>query len=222
MTRRLATALLALLALPALAQTYGGNEIPPYEVVAEFGEAEVRAYAPYIVAEVTVEGDRDTATEEGFRILADYIFGANEARSDIAMTAPVGESREIEMTAPVGQSREIDMTTPVGQSGGEGEWTITFTMPSDWTLDTLPIPDSDRIDLREVDAHREAVWRFDGVQSDATLDRAEAELRAALDAAGIAPEGPPRWYFYDDPSTPADARRNEVAFTVSGSVDLPK
>ena len=70
------------------------TEEPKYEVVFSEGDMEVRRYAPMLIAEAEVEGSMDEASNKGFRLIADYIFGNNqssdsEQRSKIAMTAPV-------------------------------------------------------------------------------------------------------------------------------------
>ena len=52
-------------------------EEPKYTVVREYDGFEIREYAPYLVAEVTVPGPAEEAGNQGFRILAAYIFGKN-------------------------------------------------------------------------------------------------------------------------------------------------
>ena len=59
-------------------------EEPSYEVLLREGDIEFRHYEPYIVAEVTVNGDN-----RAFRILAGYIFGDNAEQEKMQMTAPV-------------------------------------------------------------------------------------------------------------------------------------
>mgnify|MGYP003502331689 CR=1 FL=1 len=49
-------------------------EEPSYTVVEQKDGYELRDYAPYIVAEVETRGTRDTSLNQGFRLLADYIF----------------------------------------------------------------------------------------------------------------------------------------------------
>ena len=178
---------------------YNAYEAAPYTVERRLGDVEIRAYAPHILAEVRLEGDRQDALGRGFRLLAGYIFGANTAREKVAMTVPVR------------QSRTIDMTVPVRQSGGDGTWTVSFMMPSRWTLETLPRPTSEEITLRETDPSREAVLAFSGRATGARQDRELARLKAALDGAGLSPAGPVRLAYYDDPWTLPWARRNEVA-----------
>ena len=57
-------------------------EKPDYEVIASRENFEIRRYAPMIIAEVEVEGKREDAIGDGFRLLADYIFGNNTVQKD--------------------------------------------------------------------------------------------------------------------------------------------
>jgi len=50
-----------------------------YKVLSSDGPYEIRHYEPVLIAEVTVSGDMDEASSKGFRLIADYIFGNNEA-----------------------------------------------------------------------------------------------------------------------------------------------
>ena len=84
-------------------------EEPSFKVISKTGTFEVRQYAPMLVAETTVEGDMDEASNRGFRRIADYIFGNNQS-------AQSGNAAKIAMTAPVTlepQSEKIAMTAPV-------------------------------------------------------------------------------------------------------------
>ena len=64
-------------------------EKPKYRVISSQKNLEIRKYNPMIIALVEVQGERKEATREGFKILADYIFGNNKSKEDIPMTAPV-------------------------------------------------------------------------------------------------------------------------------------
>jgi hypothetical protein len=66
-------------------------EHPKYKVVESDRSIEIRDYEAMIVAEVGVAGERDKAISEGFRILANYIFGNNLSSRKVAMTAPVSQ-----------------------------------------------------------------------------------------------------------------------------------
>ena len=66
------------------------TEEPKYTLLEKAEPFELRAYAPQIVAEVKVDGDLDAASNQGFRLIAAYIFGKNQVSEKIAMTTPVG------------------------------------------------------------------------------------------------------------------------------------
>ena len=93
---------------------------PSFSVIKADPPFEIRDYAPMIVAETKTQGDRDQAVSDGFRVLADFIFGNNTARTEIAMTAPVTQAK----------GEKIAMTAPVTQTEDGGRWTIGFVMPA--------------------------------------------------------------------------------------------
>lgn len=179
----------------AQGQTHKGYEAPPYVVERVAGDVEIRRYAPHIVAEVTVEGDRDSAISGGFRVLAGYIFGGNESDAKVAMTVPVAQ-------------------TPAAGAGDGQSWVVRFMMPAAYTLDTLPKPTDARIRLVRQPAQRQAAVQFSGLRTSAVLDRQTETLRAAVAQAGLSVVSGPHYYFYDGPMTLPWNRRNEVAFTV--------
>lgn len=202
---------LLLAVLAAVSGEAMATEEPQYRVVENFGAIEVRDYAPMIVAEVTVPGDRNRAINQGFGMLADYIFGNNIAREKVAMTTPVMQSQ-----AP--RSEKIAMTTPVTQSEGEGgRWTVQFMMPSSYTLETLPQPQNPSVRLVPVAARRAVVLRFSGSRNETLLEKKEAELRAFAAERGLATRGAPAFAFYDPPWTPSFFRRNEVALDLTAA-----
>lgn len=116
-------------------------EEPAYTVIERKDGYEIRQYAPYIVAKTTVTGDYNQATSEGFRIIADYIFGNNTKSESISMTTPVLENEV--------QSEKISMTTPVLENTeSSGKRTIAFVLPSKYTMDTLPTPNNHAVESR--------------------------------------------------------------------------
>jgi hypothetical protein len=94
-------------------------ERPKYKVVLSSDNIELRDYAPMIVAEAEVTGERRVAIGKGFRLIADYIFGNNTASEKVAMTAPVSQQA----------SQKIAMTAPVTQQGEGNSWKVYFVMP---------------------------------------------------------------------------------------------
>ena len=208
MTRRFAIAALVgaatlfLLARnPAMA-----TETPAYDVVQRWKEAELRRYGPTVVAETLVEGEREAAGTEGFRRLAGYIFGGNRARASIAMTAPVAQ-------AAAGE--RIAMTAPVAQAAADGAWAVQFTMPSTWTLDTLPVPDDPRVTLRAEPGGLVLARRYRGTWSEARYAEEAAALDAVRAREGLRARGAPTWARYDPPWTLPFLRRNEVLLAVA-------
>jgi len=175
-------------------------ESPDYEVVGREDGFEVRRYAPRVVAETTVVADdRREATREGFRRLAGYIFGGNEK---ISMTTPV--------EAEPGSER-VSMTTPVETTPREGEWVITFTMPSEYRVQDLPRPTDDRVVLRERPGELVAAIRFSGRLTADDVETRSAELLERLERAGYEAESEVGTAVYDPPTTVLPwLRRNEV------------
>lgn len=180
--------------------SYRGYEAPSYEVVRQIGAAELRTYAPHVLAEVTVRGSQDRALREGFSILARYIFGGNDAGASISMTSPVAQQSNPEIEA--------------AQNGEAAIWTIGFMMPSDFSLATLPAPQTDAIRFSQTEPSQKIVLQFAGRANATNLDEHLKELRQIAQAEGITIDDAPAFYFYDDPMTLPWNRRNEIAFTV--------
>jgi SOUL heme-binding protein len=178
-----------------------GIKEPSYRVELQEGAFELRHYQPRVVAETHVNGTFDEAGSSGFRRLAGYIFGGNQDRQKIAMTAPVGER-------PSG--RKLAMTAPVGERAEQAGWLVTFTMPAGETLATLPAPNDAAVTLRELPAVRVAVHRSRGRWTDAKFSEQTAALRTWASARGLRVAGEPEVNRYDPPWTPWFMRRNEV------------
>ena len=181
-------------------------EQPKYKVVESAGNIEIRDYAPMIVAEAEVSGDRREAIGKGFRIIADYIFGNNTASQKVPMTAPVTQQG----------SEKIAMTAPVVQQGDGSNWTVHFVMPSSYTMKTLPRPNNPAVKLKAIEGKRFAVIRFAGMGGQDSLKRHTAELDEFVSAKNLTPQSAPTYAFYNPPWTLPFLRRNEVMVEVSG------
>lgn len=180
-------------------------EEPKYEVVRDYGEFELRQYAPTIVAETVVDGEFDSSSSVGFRRLANYIFGGNKSKLKMAMTAPVTSA------AASSPSEKISMTAPVSQvASGTDKWTISFTMPSSYTMATLPEPLDPAVQLREVPGATYAALRFSGFNSASLVAEKTARLRTLASKERITLQDRVIYARYNPPWKPWFLRRNEI------------
>jgi hypothetical protein len=181
------------------------TEIPKYEILKSAGEFELRQYPDTIVAETTVDGRFEDVGNVGFRRLANYIFGDNTTKAEIAMTAPVSQTT---------QGEKIAMTAPVGQSNVGGKFVVSFTMPASYTLDSLPKPNSPDVVLRQVPGTKVAAITFSGFSSEELYLRKLATLEKWLQDESLRASGPPVYARYNPPWTLWFLRRNEILINV--------
>jgi hypothetical protein len=182
------------------------EENPKYVVVQQSDDKEIRTYSAHIVASTTVSGDYKQAQRDAFKILAGYIFGGNEKKQRITMTAPVAVA-----PSAGGQSEKISMTAPVMVSGSAQGWKMTFMMPSIYRLEDLPTPNDKRIQFETVPAKTFGVIRFSGLENDRKNGEKTTELREWL---GRYPQykviGSPIFAGFDPPWTIPFLRKNEM------------
>ncbi len=181
-------------------------EEPAFKAVLHEGAFEVRDYPALVVAEVTVSGDQKEAASKGFRLLAGYIFGGNKRRQSIAMTAPVAQ-------APT--SEKIAMTAPVTQIQSAGEWVVRFTMPSAYSMESLPEPNDPKVHLRVLPPTRFAVLQFSGLARKDDVVAKTADLEKLAATHHLRAVGPASLAQYDPPWTLWFMRRNEVMIPVT-------
>lgn len=176
-----------------------------YEVVESHGAVEIRDYAPMIVAEAEVSGERKEAINQGFRIIADYIFGNNSPKQNVAMTAPVIQQ----------PAEKIAMTAPVTQQGDGNSWKVRFVMPAGYTMDTLPKPNNDAVKLEKVPGKRFAVIRFSGMTGEESLKEHTDELNAFIRGKNLNALSQPTYAFFNPPWTLPFLKRNEVMVEIA-------
>lgn len=210
MTRTLFVILASvLLSACSLVGIRSGYEQPSYEVIAQLDDAvEVRSYAPRVAVEAAVEApDTEEGRNEAFRLLFDYISGANRANAEISMTAPVE-------TAP--SSEEIAMTVPVETvSDAEAGTRMRFFLPAEYSAETAPTPTDARVRIVSVPAQTVAVLRFSGFGGEGIVAGKTEMLLAALEDTSYRRSSEPVAYFYDPPWTIPFFRRNEVVVAVT-------
>jgi SOUL heme-binding protein len=176
------------------------TESPKYSILRKENDIELRQYAGYIQAEVeVVDRDYRSAMERGFGTLASYIFGNNVARQKIEMTSPVSAA----------QSQKIAMTTPVTVKGDK-TFTMAFIMPSEFTLETLPIPNDARIHFTPFPPHQVAAIRFSGYFNNEKIRQNRERLQFWLQQQGLEKEGDFIVAGYNPPWVPGFLARNEI------------
>lgn len=177
-----------------------------YQIVDLNDNTEIREYPSAIVAETEVSGERNEAISQGFRTIADYIFGNNTSAQKVAMTAPVTQQR-------VG---EFAMAAPVTQQGDGLTWRVRFFMPAGLTIETLPRPNNPNVKLKELSGKRFAVIRFSGVASQESLKLHTEELNRFVRGKHLNALSSPAYAFYNPPWTLPFLRRNEVMVEIAG------
>ena len=180
-------------------------EEPDYDILENAKDFELRRYDSYLVAETFVEEDFDDAGNEGFRRLFAYISGENRKKASISMTAPVSQEEDYE---------EIAMTAPVVQQREAGKWRVTFVMPSEYTLETLPEPLDERVKLKKVEGKLVAALKYSGTWSRKRYEQKREELESLIQKRGLTLAGEPVFARYNPPFMPWFLRRNEVLITV--------
>ncbi len=157
----------------------------PYEVLQDFKHFEVRHYQDAIFAKTHIDAKTyRRGSGNGFRTLASYIFGGNEREESIAMTAPVVMSWEEGMV-------------------------MEFMMPSEYSLETLPAPRHNGIEIYEKSSVVMAGLSFGGWANDRRIARKIDELSELLDAHGIEHSGNFQYFGYSSP-TQMTNRRNDI------------
>jgi len=181
-----------------------------YTVLEKDQNFEVRDYAPAVVAETIVQGNFEDVGSKGFRILVAYISGKNDKQESISMTAPVTQESEEK-----DKGEKIAMTAPVTQQSSNAGYRFTFMMPSNLSLETLPIPRDPRIRLRQEPAQRYATIQYSGFWSQKNYDRHLHQLQTWMKKRALSPSGEAVWARYDPPFMPWFWRTNEILIPIN-------
>ena len=148
-------------------------EVPAYKILKKEQNIEIRQYPPLIIAEVKTAGSRQDAIGDGFRILADFIFGNNEGEKRLSINGPITQQEGI----------KIAMTAPVQQEKTDAEWATSFIMPSKFSIDTIPNPINDRIKIIQIPSKRYAVITFSGRSTEENLTKHTNELEIYMNGS---------------------------------------
>jgi len=173
-----------------LSMSTNKTEQQEFKLVKEFEEFEIRFYPASTVATINSNAKtyKDLASP-GFRKLAGYIFGGNEANKSISMTAPV----------------HMDINDTLS--------TMSFVMPSNYTEENLPKPNDKNVKIKIRPEEYIAVLKFGGYASDEELKEKSEKLFDLLKENKITTLGNYRFLGYTPPYQFVD-RRNEIAVTI--------
>lgn len=165
---------------------------PRYELERRTRALEVRRYPACIEASTIVEhAEWREALDRGFRRLAKYLFGENEAGERIEMTAPVLIESDTELDEP-------------------GRVRVAVLLPRGRPIHAFPRPKDERVNIGVRQRRRLAAISFGGSLDPALIGRKEHELVLRARGLGLVTKGRPLFAGYDAPSTLPILRRNEV------------
>jgi len=176
-----------------ISQTYvkmANAETQPFRVVKIEKDYEVRLYPMATMA--TISMNLNTYSElssAGFRKLAGFIFGGNEADKNIAMTTPV----------------HMDI-----QDAGSS---MSFVMPTNYNKDNLPKPNDSSITIKTSAEEYVAAIEFGGYANDKEIKKYAVKLENALKLNGVEFYGNFRFLGYNAPYK-FWGRKNEIIVSV--------
>lgn len=223
-------------ALAAAAVTYTMTEEakarakePKFKVLSKQGNCEIRLYPKIVVARVRVDGDRGTALNEGFRILAAYIFGKNKpvgrdqdadgAETSVSKNGSGSKASRLLSTATANfKGQKIDMAAPVTIELEGRRWLITFIMPEEYAdnIAALPAPIDNRIEITEIEERKLATIKFAGSASERQFTKKRDELLKLIGGMGMSAAGQSIHAYYNPPFALPFLKRNEVLIPITG------
>jgi len=183
--------LAALLFISQLYFIMANTETQPYQIIKTQENFEIRLYPPATMATITMNANTyKELSSPGFRKLASFIFGGNNAGENIAMTAPV----------------HMDIN--------DSKSSMSFVMPSNYNKDNLPKPNDSSITIQTTAEEYVAAIQFSGYANDDDIKKYTAGLESALKANGIEYYGNFRFLGYNAPYQ-FWGRKNEVIVSVN-------
>ena len=138
------------------------TEKQAYRVVKKEAGFEIRFYPSATMATVYSKADNyKSVASSGFNKLAKFIFGGNQQKESISMTAPV-----------------IMRITDKGSS-------MSFVMPQKYNESTLPIPNDPQIEIKKSQPAYFAALSFGGYANDEKIAIYQEKLAAMLKEKNI-------------------------------------
>lgn len=166
-------------------------ETAEYRLMQSDGEFEIREYPDLLIVS-TASADAMQGNDGSFMKLFRYISGDNQSSQKIAMTTPV-------FMEPKASSERGKMS---------------FVLPSKYSLESVPLPESKALQVERRAGGRYAVIRFAGRLTKETAANAEEKLRQWLAKNNLSAAKSIETAGYDPPVTPGPFRRNEVLIRI--------
>ena len=166
------------------------TEKQPYRLVLKETNFEIRFYPTAIIATVYSDAtDYKGLSTNGFKKLAKFIFGGNQQKESISMTAPVRMS--------------------MSEKGSS----MSFVMPEKYNIKSLPTPNDKNIQIQNTQPEYLAVIRFSGYATDAKISVYKNKLEQILAQKQIRIKGAFNFFGYNAPFQFA-GRTNEIAIPI--------
>ena len=170
--------------------TMAKTETQPYQIIKIEKDYEIRQYPKATMATITMAAKTyKELSSSGFRKLASFIFGGNNANKSIAMTTPV----------------HMDINDSLSS--------MSFVMPINYNKDTLPKPNDSSISIKTTAEEYVAAIQFGGYANDDKIKKYRTKLENALKAKGIEYFGNFRFLGYNAPYQ-FWGRKNEIIVSV--------
>ena len=165
-------------------------ETQKYRVVKKEEDFEIRFYPKATFATIRSTGTNyKQVSSSGFRKLAAYIFGGNDQNKSIAMTAPV----RMEMS--------------------EKGSAMSFVMPEQYDMTTLPKPKDATVEINQSEPVYVAVIAFGGYANDEKINDYTNKLVALLEKKKIKIIGRYNFLGYNAPFQ-FIGRKNEISIPI--------
>lgn len=164
-------------------------EKAPYELLKKDNNFEIRNYKEMIL--ITTAMDSLDEQKSPFYRLFNYISGENKSEKEIPMTAPVF----------------------MDQNNGISE-TMSFVMPSDFSVETTPLPINEALNIEEYNNYTVAAITFSGPLDQDNIKVHSEALQEWMNKNGILAVGKPKAAGYNPPFTIPALRRNEILISI--------
>jgi len=166
------------------------TETQAFTLIKKEDDFEIRYYPVVTLAVVKAHSSSyKELGNMGFRKLAGYIFGGNNEKKQIAMTAPV----------------HMQMSDSVS--------TMAFVLPKNYHLENLPKPNDSSIEIKTTTAEYVAAIEFGGFSNTKKIQAHIAQLKALLLKKNIQHLDNFRYLGYNPPYQ-LFGRKNEIIVTI--------